>query len=84
MPATGVSDPVCWVRPARFLIDLGTLLTNGDGRSAVSLNRCQKFHTAVTVPVIVQVDECGQPLTELLFVGKGLAGVIGPVLHCPG
>ena len=83
MPAAGLSAPARWIRPAGVLIDLGTLLANGDGRSAVSLNWCHELDAAVAVPVVVPVDERGDPLTGLLFGCKGLAGVIRPILHCP-
>ena len=33
-----------------------------------------EFDPAVAVLVTVPVDECGDPLTGLLFGGKGLAG----------
>jgi hypothetical protein len=71
------------MRSAGFLIDRGTLLANGDGRSVVSLNGCYELDAAVAVLVVVPVDECGNPLTGLLFGCKGLAGVIRPILHCP-
>ena len=38
---------------------------------------------AVTVPMVVPVDKCSNPLTGLLFGGKGLAGVIRPIFQCP-
>jgi hypothetical protein len=73
------------MRSAGFLIDRGTLLANGDGRSVVSLNGCHELDAAVTVtvPVVVPVDERGDPGTGLLFGCKGLAGVIRPILHYP-
>jgi len=83
MPTPGVSAPACWIRSAGVLIDLSTLLANGDGRSAVSLNGCQELDAAVPVPMVVPVDECSDPLTGLFFGGKGLAGVIRPILHGP-
>ena len=80
-PATRVSAAACWIRPAGVLIDRGTLLANGDGRSAVSLNGCYVFDAAVAMPVVIPVDELGDPLTGLVFVGKWLAGVIRPIFH---
>ena len=35
------------------------------------------------VPMVVPVDERSEPFTGLLFGGKGLAGVIRPIFHCP-
>ena len=69
MPAADVSAPAPWFRPADELINLGTLLTNGDGRSVVSLSWCQGFDAPVTVPLVVPVDKRGNPLTVLLFGG---------------
>ena len=43
----------------------------------------QELDAAVPVPVVVPVDERSDLLTGLLFGGKGLAGVMRPVLHCP-
>jgi len=83
MPAAGLSAPACWIRSAGVLIDLSTLLANGDGQSTVSLNGCHVLDPAVAVSVVVPVDELGDPLTGLPFGGKGLAGVIRPVFHCP-
>ena len=77
-----MSAPAHWIRPAGVLIDLGTLLANRDGGSALSLNGCHEFDAAVPVPMVVPVDECIDPLTGLPFGGKGLAGVIRPVLRC--
>ena len=49
----------------------------------VTLLGSHEFDPAVPVPMVVPVDECRDPLTGLLFGGKGLAGVIWPILHCP-
>ena len=49
----------------------------------VTLLRSHEFDPAVPVPVVVPVDECSDTLTGLLFGGKGLAGVIRPILHRP-
>ena len=82
-PAAGVSAPAPWIRPAADLINLGSLLANGDGRCAVSLNGCHEFDPAVPVPVVLPVDERGNQVTGLLFGGKGLARVVRPVFHGP-
>jgi len=74
MPAAGLSAPARWIRPAGVLIDLSTLLTNGGGRAVVSLNGCHELDAAMAVPVVVPIDECGDPFTGLLFGSKGLAG----------
>jgi hypothetical protein len=71
------------MRSAGFFIDLGTLLANGDGRSAVSLNGCHELDSAVTVPVVLPDEERGDPRTGLLFGCKRLAGVIKPIFDRP-
>jgi hypothetical protein len=55
------------MRSAGFLVDIGTLFTNSNGRSAVPLNGCHEFDATVTVPVVVPVDERTNPLTGLFF-----------------
>ena len=84
MPAADVSAPACWMRSAGFFIDLGTLLANGDGRPAVSLNGCHELDAAVTMPMVVPVEQRGDPRTGLLFGCKRLAGVIRPIFDCQG
>jgi len=62
MPAAGGSAPACWMRSAGILIDLGTLLANDDGRSAVSLNGCQELEADVPPfvgPGLMRVGGCG-------------------------
>jgi hypothetical protein len=49
----------------------------------VTLLGRHEFDAAVAVPVVVPIDERGHPLTSLLFGGKGLAGVIRPILTAP-
>ena len=66
-----------------FHIELSALLANGYCRSVVSLNGCHEIDAAVTEPVVVPVDERGDPLAGLLFGGKWLAGVIRSILHRP-
>lgn len=63
-------------------MDLGPLLENSDCRSSLPLNGCHEFDAAVSMPVVVPAQEFSDPVTGLLFGGKGLAGVIRPVLHC--
>jgi hypothetical protein len=57
MPTPGVSAPACWIRSAGVLIDLSTLVANGDGRSAVSLNGCHELDAAVPVPMAASPAE---------------------------
>lgn len=66
-----------------ILIDFGTLLANGDGRSTVSTIGCHKLDAAVRVPVVVPAHEFWDPLTCSLFGGKGLAAVIRPAFSAP-
>ena len=42
-----------------------------------------EFDAAVAVPMVVPVDELGDPLTGLPFGGKGLAGGIRPIFQRP-
>ena len=49
----------------------------------VALVRCREPDAAVAVLVGIPGDERGDPLTGLVFGGKGFAGVIRPVFHCP-
>ena len=49
----------------------------------VTLLRRHEFDPAVPVPMVVPVDKCSNPLTGLLFGGKGLAGVIRPIFQRP-
>jgi hypothetical protein len=51
--------------------------------ATVTLLGRHEFDPAVPVPMVVPVDECSDPLTGLLFAGKGLAGVFRPILHGP-
>ena len=56
-PAALLTPPAGWIRPSGVLIDLGTLLANGDGQSAVSLNGCYELDAAVVMLVVVAVDK---------------------------
>jgi len=51
--------------------------------ATVTLLGRHEFDPAVPVPMVVSVVECSNPLTGLLVGGKGLAGVIRPILHGP-
>ena len=42
-----------------------------------------EFNPALSVLVVVPVDEHGNPLTGLPFESKGPAGGIRPILHLP-
>ena len=44
--------------------------------------RLRKAGVIDEVPVVVSVDERGDPLTGLLFGGKWLAGISRSILHC--
>ena len=66
-----------------MLVHDSTVSTDLHGLSAVPLLRRHELDAAVAVPMVVPVDERGDPLTGLLFGSKGLAGVIRPILHCP-
>lgn len=49
----------------------------------VTLLGRHEFDPAVAVLVVVPIDERGHPPTSLLFGGKGLEGVIRPILSAP-
>ena len=51
--------------------------------TVVALVRCHELDPAVAVLVVVPGDERGDPLTGLVFGGKGFAGVIRPILTAP-
>jgi len=61
------------MRSPGLRVDIGTLFTNSNGRSAASLNRCHKFDTGVMVAVVVPVDERFHPLASLLTTVSGKA-----------
>ena len=69
--------------PAGSFIDESPLTTDLYCSTAVSLDGCHELDAAVTVPMVVPVDERGDPLAGLLFGCKWLAGVIRPILHHP-
>ena len=60
-----MSAPSCWICSACFVINLGTLLANGDGRSVVSLNGWPELDAAVDALVAVPLGERGELLTGL-------------------
>ena len=68
---------------ARLFVDRGAVSTNFQGLTTVTLLWRHELDAAVTMPVVVPVDECGNPLTGMLFGCKGLAGVIRPILTAP-
>jgi hypothetical protein len=49
--------------------------------TAVTLLGRHEFDAAVTVLVVIPVDERRDPLARLLFGSKRLAGLIGPILR---
>ena len=53
------------------------------GLAIVTLLGRHEFDAAVAVPVVVPVDELGDPLTRLFFGGKWFAGLIRSILHRP-
>jgi len=53
------------------------------GLAVVTLLGRHEFDPAVAVPVAVQVEELGDPLTGLIFGAIWLAGVIRPILNRP-
>ncbi len=49
----------------------------------VTLLRRHELDPALPMPMVIPVDERSDPLTGLPFAGKGLVGVIRPILHRP-
>ena len=70
--------------PGSFVDDSAVAVAADLNRiTVVTLDGRHNGDAAVAVLLVVSIDERGYPLTSLLFRGKGLAGVIRPVLHCP-
>ncbi len=66
---------------ASLFIHDRTVSTDLRSLAIVALLGCHVLDPAVAVPVVVPVDELGDPLTGLFFGAKWLAGVIRPILH---
>jgi hypothetical protein len=58
----------------RFLVDDSAVTADLHGLTAVTLVGCHELDPAVAVPVVVPVDESGDPLSGLFFEAKGLCG----------
>ena len=78
-PAAGASAPARWIDTACGFVDLGSLLANCLCGSAVALVGRHEFDAAVTVLVVVPINERHHPFAGLLLAGKGPAGVTRPV-----
>ena len=63
-----------------LLVDIGSLLTDCGGGSAVALMGRDEFDAAVAVPVVVPIHKSRHPLAYLVFAGERPAGVVGTVL----
>ena len=62
--------PACYFRSAYFLINLGTLLANGDRQSVVTLNRRHEFDPAVAVPMVMPIEICHNRLARDIPAGE--------------
>ena len=78
MPAVGGSAPLTGMQFACFPVNRVTVLADSNGLTAMALLRRHKFDP--TVPVVVRVDERGDPLASMVFVVDWIALVNGPVL----
>ena len=78
-PAAGAPAPARWIGLAGGLVDLGSLLANGLGRSTVALVGRHEFDATVVVPVVVPIDKRSHPFAGLVLAGKGPPGVVGTV-----
>jgi len=74
-----VSAPARWIGTAGLLVDIGSLLADCVGGTAMTLMGRHEFDGAVPVSVVVPVHKGRQPLTGLVLAGKGPAGGVGPV-----
>ena len=62
---------------AGLLVDIGSLLANCRGGTAMTLVRRDEFDAAVAVLVVVPIHKRRHPLARLLFAGKWPAWVVG-------
>ena len=60
----------------RLLVNPGTVFPDLNGLAAMALLRRHKFVS--TVPLVVRVDERGDPLASMVFAVEWVAPVIGP------
>jgi hypothetical protein len=72
LAAAGVSATACWICSTGFLIDLGVLLSNSRGSSAVTLLGGYEFNAAVVMPMVIPVDKRGTHMhaSSLLINGR--------------
>jgi len=78
-PAARVSAPARWIGTAGLLVDIVSLLADCAGSTVMMLMGRHEFDGAVTVSVVVPVHKGRHPLAGFVLVGKGPAGVVGPV-----
>ena len=62
-----------------LLVDMGSLLADCRGGTAMALMGRDEFDAAVAVPVVVPIHKCCHPLAGLVFAGERPARVVGPV-----
>ena len=62
-----------------LLVDIGSLLTDCGGGSAVALMGRDEFDAAVAVPVVVPIHKSRHPLAGFVFSGEWPARVVGSV-----
>ena len=74
-----MSAPARLICTACCLVDIGSLLAECVGGTAMTLMGRHEFDGAVPVSVVVPVHKRRHPLTGLDLAGKGPAGVVGPV-----
>lgn len=63
-----------------LLVDIGSLLADCAGGSAVTLMGRDEFDAAMAVPVVVPVDKRRHPLAGLVLAAERTAGVVGTKL----
>ena len=81
MPAVGGSAPSTGIQFACFPVNPVTVLADSSGLTAMALMKRHKYDP--TVPVVVRVDQRGDPLAIMVFADEWVARVSGPVLCRP-
>jgi len=60
-----------------------TVAADLDGLTAVTLVLRHELDAAVAMPVVLPVDECGDPRAAHILAGKRPSRVVRPVFLCP-
>ena len=74
-----MSAPARWIGTAGLLVDIGSLLADCFGGTAMTLMGRHEFVGTVPVSVVVSIHKQRHPLTGFVLAGKGPAGVVRTV-----